>query len=244
MKRRWLMALMAIAGLAQGAEAACRQALALALDVSGSVDAQEYRLQVDGLAMALGDAAVQEALLQFPQAPVRLMVFEWSGFHYQRILINWQEIAGPPDIARVITALRQTQAGRIDDPSTAIGPAMLFGANALGTQHDCWQRTLDISGDGPANFGPHPRDLTGAALAGITVNALVIGPDSRANTTKNLKNVKTLEAYFRSFVIRGPGAFAETARDYADFADAMRRKLIRELDAPVLSRRGPLPRLQ
>ncbi|MCX8955594.1 DUF1194 domain-containing protein, partial [Ruegeria sp. NA] len=31
----------------------CRQALALGLDVSGSVDSREYRLQLDGLASAL-----------------------------------------------------------------------------------------------------------------------------------------------------------------------------------------------
>ena len=44
-----------LAGLAltAGPAAACRQALALGLDVSGSVDAVEYRLQTAGLAAAL-----------------------------------------------------------------------------------------------------------------------------------------------------------------------------------------------
>ncbi|MCW1950803.1 MAG: DUF1194 domain-containing protein, partial [Octadecabacter sp.] len=46
----------------------CRQALALGLDVSGSVDVQEYRLQLDGLALALGDPEVTAALLAHPGA--------------------------------------------------------------------------------------------------------------------------------------------------------------------------------
>ena len=60
------------------AQAKCRQALALGLDVSGSVDAFEYRLQIDGLAGALLRPEVQQAFMTFPQAPVRLFVYEWA----------------------------------------------------------------------------------------------------------------------------------------------------------------------
>ena len=49
--------LWASAGVAE-----CRQALALGLDVSGSVDAREYRLQLDGVAGALDDPAVRAAV--------------------------------------------------------------------------------------------------------------------------------------------------------------------------------------
>ena len=66
------------------ASAACRQSLALALDVSASVDAREYVLQLEGVALALEDPAVRAALLDLPDAPVSLAVFEWSGGSYQR----------------------------------------------------------------------------------------------------------------------------------------------------------------
>ena len=59
-------------------EAPCRQALALGLDVSGSVDGGEYRLQLDGLAAALREPAVIAAMLSVPSAPVHLAIFEWS----------------------------------------------------------------------------------------------------------------------------------------------------------------------
>ena len=59
--------------------AACRQALALGLDVSGSVDEAEYQLQLQGLAAALVSDDVRASLMRLPDAPVRILVFEWSG---------------------------------------------------------------------------------------------------------------------------------------------------------------------
>lgn len=228
-----------LCALAVPALPACRQALALGMDVSGSVDAFEYRLQVNGLATALSDGEVQAAILMMPQAPVRLMVFEWSGIHHQRDIIGWTDLRGHADLVTIAQRLRATQAAHINDPSTAISAAMEYGARALAAQSDCWSLTLDLSGDGPANFGAHPGGLGRDELGDITINGLVIGPQSRANTSKNLANVKSLEGYYRSFILRGPGAFVEVALDHADFADAMKRKLIKELRAPVLSR-GPL----
>ncbi|MBY5989343.1 DUF1194 domain-containing protein [Roseovarius atlanticus] len=233
------LAVCCIAMWAGVAQAECRQALALGLDVSGSVDAGEYRLQTDGLAAALLAPEVQEAFLAVPEAPVRLMIYEWSGVRDQRVLLDWTEIDGAARLAEVAARLRATQKARGDDPTTAISAAILVGVAALNRQADCLRRTLDISGDGPANIGLHPRELTEEDLGDVTVNGLVIGPQSRSNTSKNLHNVKSLEGYFRAFVLHGPGAFAETARDHADFAAAMRRKLVRELQLPNLSRLVP-----
>ncbi len=54
----------------------CRQALVLALDVSGSVDHKEYHLQLAGLADALVDPEVQNLVLAIPMAPLDLIVFK------------------------------------------------------------------------------------------------------------------------------------------------------------------------
>jgi hypothetical protein len=212
------------------AQAACRQALVLGLDVSGSVDGAEYRLQLEGLARALEASEVQAMALAMPQAPIRLAVFEWGGEVQQRLLVDWTELQTPGDMARVAAQLRAAQ-NRYDDPNTAIGSAILWGAEMLRAQ-ECWQKTLDISGDGPSNTGPHPGSLSEASVAGITVNGLVVGPQSRANTSKDLSQVTSLQAHYERHVIRGPGAFVETAMDYEDFARAMQRKLQREMAAP------------
>lgn len=224
--------------MAGPAAASCRQALALALDVSGSVDKWEYRLQFDGLAAALTDAEVQAAFLAYPETPVRLMVFEWSAEGHQRMVIGWTDVTGAADLARMARVLRGTRAVPVANPSTAIGAAMLHGAAELSRQADCWQKTLDISGDGPSNIGRQPRLIGAHELGNVTINGLVVGPDGPANTTKNRHNVKSLMEYYRAYVIRGPGAFVVAALDYEDFARAMRRKLIRELRPAAVSGLG------
>ncbi len=221
------------------AAAACRQALALALDVSGSVDALEYRLQIDGVANALRDPEVEAAFLMFPETPVRLMVFEWSARGHQRKVVPWTIVSSEDDLRRIADTLNRTQPAAVDDPSTAIGPAMLYGVAELMRQDDCWQKTLDISGDGPANVGIHPQDIKPEEIGPIIINGLIIGPDSPANINKNRHNLKSLLAYYESYILRGFGSFAEVAVDYADFQTAMRRKLIRELQPAAVS--GVLP---
>lgn len=236
-----ILGLLALLPLAATAHASCRQALALGLDVSGSVDMWEYRLQLDGLAAALLDPEVQEAFLLYPETPVRLMVFEWSAQAHQRVVIDWRDVTGPADLLAVAEVLQGTKSVAVSNPSTAIGPAMVFGAGELLAQADCWQKTLDISGDGPANIGRHPRLVEPHEVGSVIINGLVIGPDGPSNTTKNRHNVKSLMGYYRSYVIRGPGAFVVAALDYEDFAEAMRRKLIRELQPAAVSHRLPGP---
>jgi hypothetical protein len=232
---KWAALILAL--WAGAAQAACRQALMLGLDVSGSVDTAEYRLQLEGLARAIEAAEVQAVALSMPRAPIRLAVYEWGGVGQQRVLVDWTELRDAGDMARVAARLRGVTQ-RYDDPETAIGAAILWGAEALAKQ-DCWQKTLDISGDGPSNEGPHPGQLHDDAVAGIIVNGLVVGPQARANTTKDLSHVLSMQAYYRRYVIRGPGGFVETAKNFDDFRDAMTRKLYREMNRIMLS--GAIP---
>jgi len=103
--------------------AECRQALALGMDVSGSVDADEYRLQLDGLATALTDAQVQNAFLQFPETPVRLMIFEWSGIYDQRVVQDWVPISNATELNAIAARLRATTQAKVKDSTTAISAA-------------------------------------------------------------------------------------------------------------------------
>ncbi len=232
----WALAfVLSFAVATQGHAAPCRQALALALDVSGSVDAREYRLQIDGLAAALNNRAVRDALLASPDAPVRVMVYEWSGPSDQMIIAPWTPIDDGATLDGFIETLRQT-IRRDATPGTALGVAMGDGAAYLGQQGDCWKHTLDISGDGKSNLGPRPREvkqqLTGQA---ITVNALVIGADSPRFGDQRQAEIGELSSYFRAEVIVGPDAFVETALGFDDYEAAMTRKLLRELEILAVS---------
>lgn len=211
------------------AEAACRQALALGLDVSGSVDAREYHMQLDGLANALVTPEVIEAFLAMQGTPVRVMVFEWSGAQAQRDLVPWTEVSDALDLHDLAGQLRSTQRTQLD-PSTAIGSAKAYGAAALAGQGACWRRVLDLSGDGKSNTGPRPQDIQ---PQGITINALVIGVP--ATPGRAITGLAELVAYFKAYVIEGDQAFVETAQGFESFEAAMVRKLKRELQVMVLS---------
>lgn len=230
---KWCVAALLLS--AQSAQAACSQALVMGLDVSGSVDASEYQLQRDGLAAALTSDAVRAVLLAEGRAPVDLAVYEWSSPSHQVLVQNWVTITDAPALARIAENLRN--APRIQGKfTTAIGSAMLFGVELLEQRMGCWKRTLDISGDGPANTGPRPQDLPDAAIpAGVIVNALVIGDADRFGRDERAADIKELSSYFRAYVIRGPDAFVETALGFDDYAAAMERKLLRELQSLALS---------
>ena len=224
-----------VAFAATQGQAQCRQALALGLDVSRSVDAREYRLQRDGVIAALDDAEVRDKLLAMPAAPVRLLVFEWSGPFDQALLLPWTEIRTAQDLDDILAQLSQT--GRRDaTPGTALGVAMTEGAALLQQQSECWKRTLDISGDGKSNLGPRPRDVkTRLATRGITINALVIGADDPSIADLRQSEIGALSSYFRAEVIMGPDAFVMTAMGFEDYGRAMKHKLLRELDGLVFS---------
>lgn len=219
-----------------GLQADCRQALAIGLDVSGSVDAREYRLQLDGLAAALQDAEVRAALLAMPSAPVSLAVYEWSGPEDQHLIAGWTMISHQPVLDQFSARLLTTER-TIGTPSTAIGSSMLYGASLLMQQPACWSHTLDLSGDGTSNSGPRPREVkTNRAVQDITINALVIGTTSLNAQTGPTER---LTDYYKSEVIFGPAGFTEEAAGFENFKTTMVRKLLRELQGVNVSRLQP-----
>lgn len=222
--RIFLMALLMM--MAQPAFAQCRQALALGLDVSGSVDAEEYQLQINGLATALESDAVTAALIGETGAHVQLLIYEWSGANDPTLILGWTEVANVQDIRNATATLRAHQRGQ-QSPTTALGAALTTGFAFLAQQPTCWTLTLDISGDGPSNTGPRPQDIQ--RPAGVIVNGLVIGADDANGGDQREEDIKALSSYYRAYVISGPNAFVETAAGFSQYAEAMERKLLREL---------------
>nr|WP_319799735.1 DUF1194 domain-containing protein [Roseobacter sp. H9] len=236
MSPRGLLLALTVGLIPQLAQANCRQALALGLDVSGSVDLHEYRLQLDGLVTALNSPDVVRTILAMPSAPIDILIFEWSGPTDQAILVPWTTLSDLNSISAISEKLARTER-RSATPGTALGVAMTVGAQFLDERAHCWKRTLDISGDGKSNLGPRPRHLKDAIGArGITVNALVIGTDAPASDDRRQTEIGELSAYFQAEVITGPGAFVQTSLGFEDYADAMTRKLRRELEDFVMGR--------
>ena len=220
--------------LAQPAAAQCRLALVLALDVSGSVNEAEYAQQVNGLANALNDPDVRALLLWNADAPVALTVFEWSSRNHQYVIQPWVSLDSPAAIDAAIVRIRSHRKVRAG-LKTALGTALLFAANMLNEQPECWQHTIDVSGDGRNNIGISPGEAYATGqFENTVVNALVVHIETVVSGAAIVDTPDVLRRYFEQDVIRGPNAFAMVAEGYADYADAMRRKLMRELALPTL----------
>ena len=234
---RWVFAAF-LAALPLPAEAACRLALAMALDVSGSVDANEYRLQMSGVATALGDPDVEAALFALPDAPVALAVYEWSSSRYQRIVQDWVLISDRTVLGQVRARLLNWERERAPE-ATGLGAAIEFGGRLLSRSPPCWTETLDVSGDGKNNDWPSMLQVKSqGTVAGLRINALAIAEERIGNSISPTVEASELSAYFRARVIQGPDAFVEVALGFEDYADAMRRKLLKELKAQPV---GQLP---
>lgn len=211
----------ALATTLPGHALACRLALLLALDVSSSVDNREYLLQRNGLAAALLAPEVATAFLR-AREPVALAAYEWSGRYNQHTILDWRVIRTKSDLASASEQIASTRRSEDEFP-TALGYSLGHAATLLARAPSCDRKTIDVSGDGENNEGFEPLlAYRHFPLNGVTVNGLAIGGSMPLDG---------LVRYFRREVIRGPGAFVETATDYGDFERAIRRKLEREVSA-------------
>lgn len=222
-------------GLASSASAEeCRLALVLALDISGSVDVREDRLQRTGLARALLAPEVVHAFVAGD--PVALYAFEWSSEATQTAFLpSWQIVRSEEDLVRIASALVHDRSASVDEPGvvTALGAALVHAAEALQAGPICRARTVDVSGDGLSNSGLGPgQAYASGSFDSVTVNALVITSAEPIDPWQN----EELVAYFEAEVLHGPSAFLIVADDYEDYERAMTAKLLRELQALLASR--------
>jgi Ca-activated chloride channel family protein len=208
-----------------GPVAACELALLLAVDVSGSVDNQEYEIQMRGLAEAFRDGAISEALVVSKSA---VMVMQWTGSSRQRVSIPWTRIENFDDVANLAVQIETTP--RVwRNFATAIGEALITAERQFAQVTDCKRHVIDVSGDGFSNEGPNPEAVRDVIAAkGITINGLAIEASE-----------KGLTEYYRANLIAGPGAFAIGADDFKQYPDRIRRKLLREI-AKQVSTLGPV----
>lgn len=198
----------------------CQTALLLSVDVSGSIDAGDYTLQTAGIAAALADPTVAEALVK---DEVALAVVQWSGAKDQALVMGWQQMLSPQDVTDF--AARALALPRVFKGSdTAVGEGLRFAMAAFATAPDCRRRVIDVSGDGQENAGfSDAKARAEAVKAGITINAIAIeeqGPASPITT------------YYQRWVIT-PEGFVFTARGLQDYAETLRLKLQRELIKPI-----------
>ncbi|CTQ56228.1 hypothetical protein LP7551_04787 [Roseibium album] len=195
----------------------CSLSLVLAMDGSASVDSREHDLQLNGLADAISDPDVVQAIEAV--GGIWVTSFEWSGRHQHLMQLKWQHLTDAASAGAAAETLRRSPRGFIEFP-TALGYALGYASVQMQrAPARCARKVIDIAGDGINNDGFGPDSAYKAFdFRNVTVNGLVI---ASADTTP--------VSYYNTNVIRGPGAFVEVASNYEDYARAMKRKLLREI---------------
>lgn len=226
-------------------EAQVDTALIVSIDVSNSVDGDRYKLQMEGIAKALEDPGVIEAIIGGPNGGILFSMVTWAD--RPALALPWVKIASKEDALALAARVRKLplQGGEFTCMTKMLRSANdkivpQIPAKAL-------RVVIDVSGDGPDNCNAdEPIETVRDELVanGVTINGLpildganagattggVVAPGAEPNTaSKPTDGSKSLEEWFKTHVQGGTGSFVLPANGYSDFARAIRQKFIIEI---------------
>jgi len=195
------------------------------LDLSGSIEARDAQIQVDGIAMAIRSPEIIAAIQRGNHGRIGFAVFIWADGNYP-VLVSWRLIGSAQDALAVSKEIADrlhailgsdvvVKLGALTDLSGAIdyGGEMLRIA-PFATNH----QTINIVGNGLDNVGEGAQPARDRMVArGITINGVALGHD------------RNIFEYFRREVIGGPTAFVLAANDPAKLVDVLARKFVTEI---------------
>lgn len=194
-------------------------ALVLAVDCSSSVDSGDYYLQMHGIAAALRNPPLFEAIAEGPNQRVAILLVHWSNRNGQMIAIPWRILGHKIEIETVAREVERAPRQWLPG-GTGMAAAIYFCTGQLNNlPFNATRLVIDVSGDGEENEG---GDVEAARLnatnLGVTINGLPI-----------IDGSLLVEAYYQQRVIAGPGAFIVPAVNIHAFKTAMTQKLLREI---------------
>jgi hypothetical protein len=209
-------------------------ALVVSVDVSNSVDDARYKLQMEGIAKALEDPGVIDAITGGGNGGILFSMVTWADT--PAFVLPWMRIANKADALaaakRVRTLPRQggeftCMTRMLRSANDKIVPQIPAKAGRI---------IIDVSGDGPDNCNAeetieHVRDELVAN--GVTINGLPILLDTPESGVLLPKQVPggphPLEQWYRDHVMAGSGSFVLAAQGYGDFERAIRQKFVVEV---------------
>lgn len=218
-------------------------ALVVSVDVSNSVDEVRYKLQMEGIAKALEDPGVVEAITGGSGRGILFSMVTWADT--PAFVIPWLRITNKADAAAVAQRIRKLphQGGdftcmtrMLRSANDKIIPQIPGKASRI---------VIDVSGDGPDNCNAEePIDKVRDELVnnGVTINGLPIlsdTPSSNALLPQAQSNgPPPLEQWYRQHVMAGPGSFVLPAQGYGDFERAIRQKFVIEMSGIAPAKRS------
>ena len=180
---RWRLALSLGAGLLTCNTAQARAeserhvdtALVVSVDVSNSVDEYRYRLQMEGIAAALEDQGVIDAITNGPNGAILISMVTWADT--PDFTLPWMRISNKEEAAAVAAKIRRLphQGGQF----TCMTRMLRSVNDKIISQipAEAVRVVVDVSGDGPENCNSEePIEAVRDELVsyGVTVNGLPI----------------------------------------------------------------------
>lgn len=215
--------------------------LVLAIDSSGSINADEFKLQKLGYAAAFSGPQVQRALAAAGIVDVAVVFWGDAAFPFKTI--SWHRIQSADDANALAGEMLSSDREGFGD--TNIGSGLQTALDLLNLPNRCTRRAvINVSGDGKNSSVSSGRQMSQmprvplaaaraeAAQLGVTVNALAITNEEPA-----------LEAYYRDNVISGSDSFVMSVAGFDTFGIAIAQKLEREISGPVFAALGETSRI-
>ncbi|MBT07317.1 MAG: hypothetical protein CMM32_10475 [Rhodospirillaceae bacterium] len=193
--------------------------MVLAVDISSSVDAGEFQLQMDGLAEAFRNPEIIAAIEGLDNGGIALNLVHWSGTWAQSTVVAWTRVFDKESAERFAKQVQNAERA-FPGGATSISGAIHYGLTELQSNNfDGNHLVIDIMGDGRGNDGPLPTSVRDRAMAmGVTINGVAI-----------INEQPFVDSYYEENVIGGLDSFVLQAEDYEDFARAILEKLLREI---------------
>jgi len=216
-------------------------ALALGVDISYSMNADEQRLQRQGYVDALTSKLVLDGIKAGPNGRIAVTYYEWASDFDHRTIVPWTIIDGPESATAFVERLQAIAPRRAS--RTSISGGIDYGVQLQGeSPYRTIRKVIDISGDGPNNNGrPVVTARDEAVAKGIVVNGL---PILLERGFSSYFDIDYLDDYYADCVIGGRGAFMLAINNREQFAEATRQKLLKEIagaETPRIIKVGDAP---
>lgn len=224
--------------------------IVLAVDVSSSVDDEEYELQRQGIVEALADREVGYVLETCNAGGVGITYMEWSGapgVQQTKQQIAWNKMHTAKDLSVFAHTLLNKVHRAYGHGDTDILSALVYSNELFETAPLVAERKIiNISGDGTQNISPNmfwpasidpSKSMAGRLKQGrdvllkkhpkLTIDALTIKDNNHHAFDKS---EMLLPDYFRAYVIGGHSAHVLEVADRKEYGDTLKSMLIRELN--------------
>ena len=230
--------------------------IVIAVDVSGSVNSDEYKIQKDGIIKAFSDPSVQNLLLQCTTSGIGVTYLEWSGSGYSQAfgsfvnnpfvqVIPWTRLMTPEDMnhfANQLLASPRSSDGETDIARSLEFARSLFSSAPFQSQNRIVSLSTDgrqgrtIAGISAEDFVKMERDKL--ASLGVTINGIAI--ESTVEVDPRLgggsfpsDKEDSLKDYLNQNLRTGQGSFVESVPDFESYSEAFKKQLYVMMNACI-----------